>query len=355
MPRNTPLIKDCASRYLRLREAEVSRDTFLNDRAQIMRFVRALGHLQVGSLTAAHLEDFLMGPDAPRWTMAPSSYNKLRSRLSGFLKFCQRNGWLSVDPMAHLKARKVPARERFRLSPSELLALPDFADHPRDRALLILAMNTALRASEIRRIRLRDVDLSEGSLHVVITKSALEDSMPITTELDEALRPWLRWYAQHAGALRPDAYLFPAKAPGCWRHDPDLIRPGAVWTMGAGRVYEHGPLKPQVALSKPAVIVQRALRAAGHEISAGEGLHTIRRSLARAYFERESANGNDVALRATAALLHHKSTVMTEHYLGLDFEKVRRDRSLRGQPFLSAMVTNDNVIALRPSSAVNDS
>lgn len=48
---------------------------------------------------------------------------------------------------------------------------------------------------------------------------------------------------------------------------------------------------------------------------------------ARAYFERESEQGNDVALRATAALLHHSSTQVTEHYLGLNHEKVRRDRS----------------------------
>lgn len=53
-----------------------------------------------------------------------------------------------------------------------------------------------------------------------------------------------------------------------------------------------------------------------------------------------------MALRATAALLHHSSTAVTENYLGLSHERVRRDRSLRGKAFLTAMVDQDQVTKL---------
>ena len=119
---------------------------------------------------------------------------------------------------------------------------------------------------------------------------------------------------------------------------------------GANAVYRPGPLKPYERLSKPATIIQKALRASGIELSPGEGLHTIRRSVARAFFEREAAKGNDIALRATSALLHHSSTQVTEIYLGLNHERVRRNTSLRGQTFLSGMVTAENVIPLRSLS-----
>lgn len=57
--------------------------------------------------------------------------------------------------------------------------------------------------------------------------------------------------------------------------------------------------------------------------------------------------GYDAALRATSALLHHKDASTTENYLGLTREKKHRDDTLRGQPFLSALVEQgDNVVRL---------
>lgn len=185
---------------------------------------------------------------------------------------------------------RVTKRERLRLSPAELIRLLECTGHPRDRAVLALAMNTALRASEIAGLRLGDVDLDGGWLTVRITKSAVEDLMPVTLELDHELRVWLDFYAANtSGPLGPTAYLFPAKAPGRWRYSTTPT-PGVEQRMG-NSVYVHGKLNPTMPIRKPAETVQRALRQSGYEIAAGEGLHTVRRSLARAFFDRESAAG----------------------------------------------------------------
>lgn len=344
--RNTPTIDDAVASYLQVRKAKFSRDTWINDRSQLHRLARGLNGLQVGSITAERMEDLLLGPGGLVEQMAPASFNKVLSRYDTFFAFCRRRGWIKGDPLVEIGRLPVTRRERLRLSAAELMRLQDHAQHPRDRAVLAVACNTALRASEISDLRLRDVDLDGGWLHVRITKSHLEDQMPITLELDHELRAWLTWYGEHVAVPPgPDAHLFPAKAPGRWR----TARPGDVdGTVSAnGLVYEPGPLRPNQQINKPAEIVKRALRAAGYEIGPGEGLHTIRRSLARAYFERESEKGNDVALRATAALLHHSSTQVTEHYLGLNHEKVRRDRSLRGQSFLGALAADADVVPLR--------
>jgi integrase len=97
-------------------------------------------------------------------------------------------------------------------------------------------------------------------------------------------------------------------------------------------------------------IVQGALKALGLP-TFKEGTHTIRRAVAMAYFQEVAKDKGDVAaLRETAAFLHHSSVATTELYLGMTPEKNRRDRRLRGQPFLSAMVAQDNVVQLRPTA-----
>lgn len=344
--RNTPTIDDAVECYLQLRKAKFSHDTWVNDRSQLTRLARGLNGLQVGSITPERMEHFFYGPGGLVEQMVPASFNKVLSRVDTFFAFCRRRGWIKGDPLGEVERLPVTRRERLRLSPTELMRLYDAAPHPRDRALLALACNTALRAGEIADLRLRDVDLDGGWLHVRITKSHLEDQMPITLELDRELRRYLTFFAGSvAAAPGPDAYLFPAKAPGRWRSATEDDPEDRITENGL--VYVHGDLRPGLPIRKPAEIVQRALRASGFEIGPGEGLHTIRRSLARAYFERESENGNDVALRATAALLHHSSTQVTEHYLGLNHEKVRRDRSLRGKSFLGALSDDTNVLPLR--------
>jgi integrase len=188
-----------------------------------------------------------------------------------------------------------------------------------------------------------DVNYEALELHVVITKSGIEDRMPISSDLAPELRAWMTAYARALPyPLQGDHYLFPAQNPSrlmSTRENP-LNR-------------ERGDLRPENRMTKPAVVVQRALRALGLDIAPGEGFHTLRRSAARAFFDSMAAKGHDEALRMTSAYLHHSSTQTTEVYLGLQHERLRRDEALRGQPFLSAMVTEENVVRL-PLRAASD-
>lgn len=88
-------------------------------------------------------------------------------------------------------------------------------------------------------------------------------------------------------------------------------------------------------MTHPERVVQDALRMAGVRVEPGEGVHTLRRSVARGFFDAAAEAGYDGALRTTAALLHHQSTQTTELYLGIAADRLRRDATLRGQPFLT--------------------
>src|SRR5207247_1949234 len=97
----------------------------------------------------------------------------------------------------------------------------------------------------------------------------------------------------------------------------------------------NGKYHPHRSIKRASGIVKYALEQTGHE-TFYQGTHTLRRAVARAYFDwlctpkEDGGRGHpDVdALRMTSALLNHTLTSTTEKYLGIDLEREKRDRSL---------------------------
>jgi integrase len=203
-----------------------------------------------------------------------------------------------------------------------------------------MLMNSGLRSGEVRTLRVGAVNLGKQRIRVVIHKSSEEDYLPVTLDLDRELRRWLLHYASEIGRpLRSDDYLFPTfrsvlAGPG---HPPSAMK----------RVERLIPDKPLVHGER---VVQYALAVLGYPTK-GEGAHTIRRAVARVWFDALSEEANyDAALRTVSALLHHKNVTTTEHYLGVSSEKRRRDERLMGKPFLTALVSDALVIPIGPAA-----
>lgn len=348
-------IAEAVEDYIQYREARFAESGVTQDAYVLRRFAAAMGDVQLRHLTAEKVTDWFYGPSGllrehvtrdgvRRPAVKASTHNYYRVRLASLFRFAQQRGWLKQDLLADVPPMKEVRRQRQQPPPEVLLAMLDVAANPRDRAYLATTINTALRANEIIRIRVRDVDLEAGSLNVVISKTHEEDTLPISSDLDAELRRWLATYAKDVGRpLHGDDHLFPArKGPVYeWRKDEQ------------GRaVRGHRPptWRPDRPVSHTERIVQEALRALGLPTK-HEGSHTIRRAVARAFFDSMAGEaGYDASLRTVSALLHHKSASSTETYLGLSSEKERRDKRLRGQPFLSAMVPNADVLDIDRAS-----
>jgi len=106
-----------------------------------------------------------------------------------------------------------------------LLGAPDRSTWTgrRDHALLLLAMQTGLRVSELASLRCEDVQLSTGAWVRCEGKGRQERSTPLTRATVQVLRVWLRERDGH-----PTSPLFPSRSG---RH---LTR-GAIWR----RVVKH--------------------------------------------------------------------------------------------------------------------
>lgn len=335
MPRKpTPTVMEAVDQYMRGRH-HLATTSAMNDRSVLRRFAETVGaDRRIGYLTVRNVEDYFIEVSE---NQKPTSYNKVLQRVRLFLTWARRQGWVTDDLTADVRARRVPQIERLRLSSHELVQLLEVPTDPRERAFLATAMNTALRSSEIRNVRVKDLDLDLGELYIFRSKSGHDDRLPLTPTLERELRVWLTTYTKMVGQLDGEMYLFPA------RHSPRMT------TRKDDRgiqVQVLGELRPWNELQHAHRVVQRALRAFGVTTTTQEGLHTVRRSVARAFFEDSADRGYDVALRATATLLGHKSTQTTEIYLGLSHDRRRRDAIMRGQDFLP-FDRGANVVPLR--------
>ena len=341
-------ICDAVEEYLGYRERKrYSQQTMASDERLLRKFGRDLRNIQIRHVTQTHVSDWfygtggLMGPHTGGQYggktlpgISAATHNQYRSRLKVFLDWMSKRGMTRVDLLEDVGALPIPVKVRQQPNPGVLLDFLDSAVHPRDRAYLALAMNSALRPSEVVRITVGDVDLERGYFKVTTSKRSQGDQMPITEDLDKELRRWLDEYARDAGrALLDSDYLFPSISAPLFERYITNDEGRRVLLRTARKV------TPNVALGlqRTQDIVHRALRAAGLPTHY-EGTHTIRRAVARAYFDSMRGSvGRDNALREVSALLHHSNSSMTERYLGLSAERDARDAAMRGRPFLSAL------------------
>lgn len=320
MPRrSTPTLRDAATRYIEHQFGKGgSTGQRYSQRSLLYRLAKSANDCQVQSLTPEHIETFFYGPEGLRHSCARSTLGRYYQEVKAFLTWCHRRGWCGpadnlVDGVTHTSTRV--RRNRLRLSEGQMWAMVEAAPNPRDRAMLVFAMHTGTRISEIQGARVRDVNFSTGEVSVRIIKTHEEDIMSMSPILEKYLREWLTVYHELANPA-PNDYLFPAAG-----------NPGFVNGMPPDW-HERG-LNSGNRINNPVKIIREMAARANVDLESGDGWHTIRRSVARIFFDKASHLGHDAALRMTSAFLHHKNTSTTEIYLGLELEKVKRDEIMR--------------------------
>ncbi|MER5754272.1 tyrosine-type recombinase/integrase [Streptomyces sp. NPDC002088] len=356
----TIALRSAVDEFLDVRARSGKADnTMRTDSSLLPRFAEHVGNPTFEVLSPQQVRDFFYGDGGLmdihvtrikgqqlRVAVGPGTHNHYRKRLGVFFSYAHIaghapvNNYLSlVDPLPE------PKRKRMQPSPSILLSLLDQAECAMHRAYLATAINTACRASELVNLRVGDVDFAASEVFVTVIKTHEEDEMPLTADLGRELRVWFEEYAALLGRpLRPDDYLFPARSGNQIKthyFDEGLRR----------RVYERTPFvwHPDRPVERTEKIVKAALEKLGLP-TRYEGTHTLRRAVARAYFDMLSEEvGYDAALRTVSALLHHSNQATTERYLGLSSETKRRDQTMKGRPFLTGMVSQENVVQLRPA------
>lgn len=273
------------------------------------------------------------------------------NRNNALVAFRKFFAWLErMEYIGHGKAdwllsgrkHKTAAREpKYYIPVDHFADMLDFAEerHPVERAQLALALYTLARGnSEIAGLRLKHLDLQARTLQVYRQKRKRWTEVAISPDLLDELTEWLGIYASltdHSSpqamiSEHPDWYLVPRLeaervAGPDGRYDAKLTR------------FSVNPELPAIHLER---LVKRMLDKTGAQTAEGkwvrhkgEGMHTIRRSGARAMLDHLSLEvGQDKALLRVATMLDHEDPQQTLAYIGMDIERKQLNDWLKDNP-----------------------
>lgn len=196
--------------WLASREAAgVERATLANYQQHLALHITPLiGATKLAALTTPFIREY---EDRLRADRSPAMVRKILVSLSGILADAQDRGLVAQNVVRNRRAHNngsTDARRKRRLeigvdipAPSEVRAIVTSLGGGRDRPLLLTAIFTGLRASELRGLRWADVDLPRNELHVrqradrfstigPLKSATSRRTVPLPPMVVNALREW---------------------------------------------------------------------------------------------------------------------------------------------------------------------
>ena len=284
-----------------------------------------LGNVKLSQLSAPmvrEFEDKLARGDMPEGASPQprtrAMVRKVRVSLSSLLSDAQERGLVSRNVVRDLRRtrargveRKAERRQKGKLkigvdlpAREEIKAIVEAAKG-RWRPILLTAIFTGLRASELRGLRWADVDLDKRELHVrqradrysAIGKPKSESgerTVPLTPIVVNTLREWKLACPKSEAGL-----AFPSSG-GLVEHHKNIVERGLIPTLIAANVTteEDGPEGKKVKRSKYT------------------GLHALRHFYASWCINRRIDGGLELPAKVVQERLGHSSIMMTMDVYG---------------------------------------
>jgi integrase/recombinase XerD len=101
--------------------------------------------------------------------------------------------------------------EREALSREELRRLFDAFDSYRNRLIAVVAVETGLRNSDLRNLRIQDLDFDNLEIHVHDPKGSRPYDIPISATLGFELNHWMRHHRSGYASAEESPYVFPSQ------------------------------------------------------------------------------------------------------------------------------------------------
>jgi len=183
--------------YLRERSAagELAPVTIPTVKWTLRDFAQFVGDTPLAQLSSRHVEEYLASISVSRAT-ARQRFCQIRQ----FSRWLVRRGYLTVDLTADLRAprqpRAVPRGYQRDIVDRLLRVVPD----ARGRLIVLLEVQEGLRACEVARAEIGDIDFEERTL-LVHGKGSRERLLPLSAQTWVALEEWLDSRPLKAGPL----------------------------------------------------------------------------------------------------------------------------------------------------------
>jgi integrase len=238
-----------------------------------------------------------------------------------------RPGIRAENILVGYKYRKYQRKLKYYIPAADFPRALDIAGErdPRDRAVVAFLLGTLARDSEAKGTTLKHLDLDSLSVDLWREKRKRWTTTGCNPDLADEMAQWGDRYAREMDY--PNFRAMRAAHP-----DWHLLPPRTEWNMGSALIPSKGPTTlPRVVkrvLTGLGVTETEHTEATRH---VGEGVHTIRRSGARALYENLLiAVNHDSALSFVQSMLDHEHPEMTMAYIGKDWHRDQLNAWLRG-------------------------
>lgn len=176
-------------------------EAFISSRAVAMRpktleyyeyalglLTSAIGDCLVSEVKPAHLEAALTGLRAGR---SDATLRTIHTAWRAVFNFAVRRGLVTSSPMAAVARPRRPAKVPDTYNSAEIRSLLAAAQTLRDRVIVLLLLDTGLRASEACGLDVGDVDFGEGWVLVRGGKGGKDRWVPMGNGVARELRSYL--------------------------------------------------------------------------------------------------------------------------------------------------------------------
>jgi site-specific recombinase XerD len=174
---------------------DLARATVSSVRYSLLAFCGHVGDVPPKSLRARHVEAWMASS-----THARSTARNDFSRVRLFCRWLVRRGYLRSDPTADLRAPRQPKPVPRGLGADPIRALIRTLPDSRARFLVVWEVQLGLRAVELSRLEMGDIDFEARSV-IVRGKGNWERALPIVEEAWSALTTYLVEYPARAGPV----------------------------------------------------------------------------------------------------------------------------------------------------------
>jgi site-specific recombinase XerD len=267
-----------------------TRSHYLRHATLFLRAVFSTAPFDITKVTPQAIVDFVRGQAAK---LKPSSCAAPATSMRVFLRFLIAYRGLpagvvgAVPTIRQWKLASLPKH----LSEEEVdRTLATCDEHSpvgkRDRAILLLLVRLALRAGEVGRLRLSDVDWRDGEIRIHSPKSARERKLPLPSDVGQALAD----YVQNGRPKSAQPFIF---------------------------LRTRAPFSPINGPSTVSCIAKRHLKLAGISIR-GLSAHSFRHTAATRLVRR------GVDFKQVADVLGHRLLETTNIYAKLDEDTLHR-------------------------------
>ena len=350
-------MRDLVERYLEQRRPSMADQTWKNTKSELERLSASWDKTRKvpSSLTEDWMADFLRkfrqgGAGGRGVELKNSSYNKSLEHFKAFLEYGVRRAVFHPFVLdACVRMNKSEPREFLRLSAAQVVHMIETCEDPWERWVLAYASQTLGRDSELRNRQVKHLHLNRGTLDWYRKKTVDLDELPVTRQLAAEWQRWTYVYQDRCGSLQPHWPLVPQRQLGWLRGSMEVVRrprDGAVMKVKkAERVWRYLPTGTPHELA--GIVQKHASRVSGlpQEALRGQGVHILRRSMARALYERLRDEQHPEPLRVVQAALGHADSQTTRIYIGVRPDRQERNALLAGSDLL--WVEQENVTEIR--------